>query len=225
MSNEITGVGYETLSLYRRVVYTALLPFMERSELLTALWIWEDDYASVNAEDLQTFIGHLCEGDLANKHNSMLFNINCHLTDRSVKLEEDPYLLMVAHRTGRLNNLPDTVDKSPSQTENMVLLLRQLSSMNSLLEADNRYYTYLVREYVNRILAEYQAGLNIEQVSELRKWMSDKEGQFNYDYSAKQISSVMNLFYVGACEYFGTEKANKYYGLSLKALENIAVPD
>lgn len=221
MSNN-PSVGYDTLSLYRRMVYTALRPFLERNELLTAMWIWEDDFASIGTEELEAFVDQLCQGDLARKQNSILFNLNCHLNEETVKLEDDPYLLMVAYRSGRLDNNPGNIKPSPLQTENMVLLVRQLESMNTLLEQDNRYNAYMVRMYVDQALGEYQSGLFVEQVDELRKWMRDKEGTLDYDYSAKQASSVMNLFYVGVCEYFGTEKANNYYGMSLKALEKQA---
>ncbi|MDH5184230.1 MAG: hypothetical protein OEX12_10105 [Gammaproteobacteria bacterium] len=219
MSSENIAVGFEALSFYRRVVYTALLPFLERDELLAALWIWEDDYASLRSEELQAFVEQSCSGTLSSKHNSILFNLNCHATDKSVALEEDPYRLMVAYRSGRLDKIPACIVQPALETENMKLLSRLLRHTNNLLESDNRYYAYLVREYVDEALGQYQASLSIEQVNELRKWMRDKEGPLGYDYSAKQISSVMNLFYAGACEYFGMDKANQYSALGLKELE------
>ena len=219
MSIHTNRIGFDTLSFYRRVVYTALLPFLERSELLDAMWIWEDDYASLQTDALQGLVQQIARDTHANKHNSILFNLNCHATDKSVVLEDDPYRLMVAYRSGRLNHGAETVVMPSSETENMKLLYRQLSDMNGMLEADNRYYTYLVRDYVAQALGEYRSGLSVEQVNELRAWMRNKTGSFAYDYSAKQLSAVMNLLYQGVCEYFGREKANRYHGLSLKALE------
>lgn len=219
MSSENITVSFETMCFYRRVVYTALQPFMERDELLAAMWEWEDNHASIDGQTLNIFIEDLCQGALGSKYNSILFNLKCHASDKSVVLDEDPYRLMVAYRSGRLKKAPQHISKTPLQTENMKLLYRQLNNMNAMLESENRYYTYLVRVYVDEALGEYQAGLSVEQVDELRQWMKNKEKHLEYDYGAKQISAVMNLFYIGVCEYFGTGTANKYSALSLMALK------
>ena len=219
MSIDYGVVSADELTVYRRVVYTALFPFLDTDELLAAMWCWEEEYASLEQNSQRAFVGQLCQGPLQNKHNSILFNLNCHTTDGSVQLKEDPYRLMVAYRSGHLQNARPAAPKSSVQTENMQMFSRLLRHMSRLLEEDNRYYTYLVRVYVGKALGEYQAGLSIEQVNELRAWMHNNGGVLAYDYSAMQMSSVLNLLYVGVCEYFGPEKGNEYHAMSIRLAE------
>lgn len=221
MHGEHPAITLEEMTHMRRALYTALLPFFDRGELLSVMWRWEEEYATAQEELIKKYVGEVCVNDRTVLVNSVLHNIRLHLADSGVKLEDDPYRLMVAYKSGKLKLDMEDVVKPAVRTENMILFNRLLSNMNSLLESDDRYSTYLVREYVNQALSEYQGGLGIEQVNELRKWMKNKGGELEYDYTAKQMSSVLHLFYIGACEYFGPEKGSRYHATMIKSAEGL----
>jgi hypothetical protein len=219
MIGESPAISLEEMVHMRRALYTALLPFFDLEELLSVMWYWEEEYATAQEELIEKYVADVCLNERAIMRNSVLHNIRVHLVDQAAKLEDDPYRLMVAYKAGKLERSRGEAIKPGAPTENMRLFARLLDNMNSLLESDNRYATYLVREYVEQALAEYQGGLSIEQVNELRKWMGNKGGPLEYDYTAKQMSAVLHLFYIGACEYFGPEKGSRYHATMIKSAE------
>jgi len=219
MNGEIPAITLEEMTHMRRALYTALQPFFDLEELLSVMWRWEEEYATAQEALLEKYVGEVCVKERAVMANSVLHNIRIHLVDEGVQLEDDPYKLMIAYKAGKLHLNLEEVIKPATPTENMTLFSRLLANMNSLLESDDRYSTYLVREYVEQALGEYQGGLSIEQVNELRKWMKEKGGVLEYDYTAKQMSAVLHLFYIGACEYFGPEKGGRYHATMIKSAE------
>ena len=221
MHGEPPAITLEEMTHMRRALYTALLPFFDWAELLSVMWRWEEEYATAQEDLIRKYVGEVCTNERAVMANSVLHNIKIHLADSCVRLEDDPYKLMVAYKAGKLRLDKEAIVKPSGQTENMALFGRLLSNMNSLLESDDRYSTYLVREYVDQALGEYQGGLSVEQVNELRKWMKNKGGKLEYDYTAKQMSAVLHLFYIGACEYFGPEKGSRYHATMIKSAEGL----
>lgn len=221
MNGESLAIKLEDLIHLRRAVYTALLPFFDTDELLEVMWHWEEEYATAQLEQIEKYVSEVCVNERKIMVNSVLHNIHIHLSDQGVQLEDDPYRLMVAYKAGKLPIEQDEVVIPSEPTENMRLFGRLLENMNRLLESDDRYATYQVREYVNQALAEYQGGLTIEQVNELRRWMKNKGGDLQYDYTAKQMSAVLHLFYIGACEYFGPEKGGRYHATMIKSAEGL----
>ncbi|MBD3669457.1 MAG: hypothetical protein HUJ29_01695 [Gammaproteobacteria bacterium] len=224
-NGDASAISLEEMTRMRQAVYTALLPFFETNALLEAIWLWEEEYATVDDVLIRRFVQEVCTGEMTIMVNSVQHNLMAHINDGEAPLEDDPYRLMVAYRAGHVDTSSPASTAPESPTENMQLFQTLLTNMNRMLEAENRYSAYLVRNYADEALAEYRGSMSISQINELRNWMQNNGGDLRHHYSAKQMSSVLHLVYTGACAYFGPKLANDIHGMTIKSVEGAGAVD
>ncbi|MBD3669459.1 MAG: hypothetical protein HUJ29_01705 [Gammaproteobacteria bacterium] len=221
MIQQKSGSALNDVTMKRRAVYTALQPFFDMKQVLEALWHWEDNYASDHKTSIRKFINEICVGDMKDKANAMYHNLMLNLQDRNIELDEDPYSLMLAYRGGKLQFAEPKSEKLLVLTPPMVVFNRLLQGFMEQLASIEHYYEFKVREYVGENVGEYSHELDLQQVNEIRVWMKYREGELEYNYNPKQMSRVLHLLYIAACEFFGPTVADKCLSQAVNAVERI----
>jgi hypothetical protein len=219
---ESIAPGLDEITRKRRAVYTALQPFFEQRDLMDVMWLWEEGYASTQERSMRQFINEICQGQKRSKANSAYHNLMTHLQDMHTSLEEDPYTLMLAYRNGKLtfDNKPVS-SKMHVLTEAMVVFNKVLENFVSILERDDNYYAYKAREYVAQQVGLHGTELDIHQVNELYIWMKYRENRLEYEYTPRQMSLVLHLLYIGACEFFGPARADQCLAMTIANVEKM----
>ena len=219
MMQESIAPGLDEITRKRRAVYTALRPFFEKQQLLDVMWLWEEGYASTQERSMRQFINEICQGQQRSKANSAYHNLMTHLQDIHTTLEEDPYTMMLAYRSGKLTFEKPLSTKLHVLTEAMVVFNKVLENFLFILDQDDNYYAFKVREYVAQQVSLHGAELNIQQVNELYIWMKYRENRLEYEYTPEQMSLVLHLLYIGACEFFGPARADQCLAQTIATVE------
>lgn len=205
----------------RRAVYTALLPFFDNAKLMYGMWLWEEQYATEHDKSLRRFVSELCQGELRKRSNTLFFSLMDLLQDPAAKLEEDPYPLMLAYRNGKMAVKQAPVAHAPRIEPAMMVFNTVVNTFMQRLSNDERYYALKVREYVGSVMTDFCRDLRVEQVNELRKWLLYREGELSLFYHREQMAAVVNLLYVGACEFFGPTKVDDYLASAIAEAERL----
>lgn len=221
MIQESAAPILDEITRKRKAVYTALQPFFEKKDLLDVMWLWEEGYASTQQRSMRQFINEICQGQPRTKANSAYHNLMCYLQDQYTQLDEDPYTMMLAYRSGKLTFGKPAPSRMHVLTEAMIVFNKVLESFIYLLEQDDGYYAFKVREYVAQLVSQHGTELDIHQINELYIWMKYRENKLEYEYTPEQMSLVLHLLYIGACEYFGPAKADQCLALTIANVEKI----
>jgi len=211
--------GLDEINRKRRAVYTALQPFFTNQKLMDVMWLWEEDYASSQRRSMRQFINEICQGQDRSTANSAYHNLMTHLQDTQTKLDEDPYLLMLAYRSGKLTFAKPTSSKLPALTDPLIVFNNVLDTFVYMLEQEDSYYAFKVREYVAQQVGLHGEELDLQQINELYVWMKYRENRLEYPYTPEQMSLVLHLVYIGSCEYFGPARSDQLLAVTIANVE------
>lgn len=219
MVQENVAPSLDEITHKRRAVFTALKPFFGNKEVMDVMWLWEEKYSSSQQRSMRQFINEICQGQERSQANSAYHSLMTHLQDANTKLEEDPYLLMLAYRSGKLTFAKPATMKLPVLNDDMIVFNNVLDSFVYMLEQEDNYYAYKVREYVAQQVGLQGEELELQQINELYVWMKYRENRLEYSYSKEQMSMVLHLVYIGSCEYFGPARTDQLLAVTIASVE------
>lgn len=214
-----TAASLDEITHKRQAVYTSLKPFFSEKGLMDVMWLWEEGYASGQDQSMRKFINEIFQGQNRSMANSAYHSLMSHLEDPKIKLEEDPYSLMLAYRSGKLSFATTGPSKLAKLTEPMVVFNNLLDTYLHLLDQIDNYYAFKVREYVSMQVGVHNDVFDIQQINELSIWMKYRENQLEYPYNIEQMSLVLHLIYIGSCEFFGPAKSDHCLADAVSAVE------
>jgi hypothetical protein len=192
-----------TLSSRRRAIYTGLSCYLAYDELLSAVALWESKYADKPSFALNEFIAELASGGGRKLERARVYReLVGALTGPVAALLPDPEALLTSWRE-RMQHKSGAAAASPSEEA-----LRTLEVLSGrLFQAMDAGLLTRLRSFVTGNLSVMN-GSN-EQRLHVRNWLEQNQSLEGVLLSLTQLRQLLNLIYVGMCEYLGPVEADR----------------
>ena len=202
----------KTYTHKKRIVYTALSPYFSRRKLIQAMILWDKKYAASPSLAIQHFVYDLkntidAEADIRNvrldlvKANALPEN----------KLLEDPSELISEY--AKLNRLTITADYSLPELETLELFIRKWQSILSPPQNEN------IINFMLENIDDLKLDPNLSVY--FSGWLQGRKSKIRIpNAKLSDLRKIINLFYVGCCEYLGPVKADELLAYTVNKLKN-----
>jgi hypothetical protein len=214
----------------RRAINRALGAYMSQTQLLDALWLWENEYAKRSAFELADYLHAICNTkELREKQSEIRRNLIRQMARPLKELGPDPWPQMRDHA------LTAKAAAAPHGRQAEIASENPLTSLTAVNPATG------VMVYVLRHVLDSMLNRNPAYAARLRKWLVVNLNSVKLTQGLKQLSNwllnqdqlpssgmptedmrrVVNMLYVGACEYFGPELADNMLHEAIHAAESL----
>ena len=196
----------------RRVVFTAMRPFLDDADLLAAMTIWQDKYARQTTYAFTQFLSESCRStEIRRNRPSILSAIFKTLESSDQSLLPDPLNV-------ETNQFDALVESQVAYAEANHVFVQFIENMLSHLGEDLalKVTAYLMKHLNTKLK------LDIKQTLALKAWMHKKTGSLNATFDNKQKRELINILYIAISEYIGPVKADQLLASALKETELLA---
>lgn len=186
--------------LRKRALYTGLQPFLRDTELMEALILWESRYAGQPKFSLRYFVADLAQGlerPLEQKH--LLVHLVATMAKPASELLPDPSPALSAYKTRQRTSA--TANYALAEVEAFCILVdKWLSLVQTSAAMDIGHF---VRHNLERL--KISADLKVQTA----RWLEDENQPIRLpSVEIQELRKIINLFYVGFCEYLGPTQAD-----------------
>lgn len=201
-----------TLGRRKRALYTGLQPFLETSELLAALILWESNYSSAPTFSLRYFIE-----DLQKKINQEVDTRRVHirLIDTLNKPDKDllPYpSKAIANYKTRIRSEVDYNYQIP-EIEALQLFVAKWFSLTPKHLRDD------ILDYCFSNLSHLKADKEFKSSFEI--WLKDTSRKMKIALAeASDLRQITNLLYLAYCDVMGPVKADELLSQAVHEVRN-----
>ncbi|MCU1715520.1 hypothetical protein [Pseudomonas sp. 5P_3.1_Bac2] len=206
-----------SLSTRRRAIFTGLSGHFAGDELLAVLALWEAKYADKPPFALNEFLAEVAQHTERKLERAKLYReLVGALTGPLSGLLADPeaQLRSWRQRTGGANLLDDEQEQQARKTFE-ALVRSLLNSLNTDIEPR-------LRRFAVGNLAGFEA--LPEQRMQARAWLEQDVSLLGSSLGVKHLRQLLNLLYVGLCEYLGPVVADQRLSQAVQAVETQALP-
>jgi len=209
----ISGMNHDaskSVEFRRRAVYTALIQHLADDELWEALALWEDNYAAVENFTAQRFLSDiLTSAELRGKRVRILQSLVRALSAPASTLLPDPkeQLLVFRMRRGKTSRV--TTSRDPLVVACSSLLSRILRG----LDDNNRLR---MRLFILDQLEKTRIDMTLRAA--VRTWLSEQTRLQLDNAAVSDLRKLINLAYIGLCEYIGPVSADAALNRAYQAL-------
>lgn len=177
----------------RKAVETALMPFIHGRTLAQALVIWDEKYAHQPTFALQHYLRELCSDiELA------------HLRSRMLQALIAAFSSLQDQRQGQRTTTHKTIQSNTAQAPELEMFMSLVDALINSARGDN---AMRVRLYILENVDTLSASINDRRA--LHSWLNQITPLKNTRLSLKSMQQVINLAYVGLCEYLGPVVADR----------------
>lgn len=186
--------------LRKRAIYTGLQPFLRDTELMEALILWESRYADQPKFSLRYFVADLQQNvDRPLEHKHLLIHLVAAMAKPPQALLPDPSSALAAYKTRRRTSA--TANYTLAEVEAFrVLIDKWLSLVQTAAAAD-----------IGRFVLRNLDSLNISADLKVQtaRWLEDETQPIPLPrVQIQDLRKIINLFYIGFCEYLGPTQAD-----------------
>jgi len=218
------------ISRRRRAINKALASYLSQDKLLDALWLWEMKFSDRSAFEISDYLHAVCDmPELKSRQSEIRRNLIRYMAMPLNDLGPDPWPLMrdyaMTSSSGPVDTPAELIDReTPLQnvlSENPALgiMIFVISHWLDEMLNTNPAYAARIRSYMaNNLL---KAGLS-KGAAELRTWMVNENQLPNIKLRPEEMRRVVNMLYIGACEYFGPEDADSMLHEAIRAAEDLS---
>lgn len=199
------------LALKRRAVYTGLRPYLNDDELLNALQLWQVEFSGKPKFAFTAFLAVITSTEtLRSKRTRILSSLLKSMELSEADLLADPY---------------DALSKQYRfATEDMIAEDHTTTVFvhffEKLQEKMNERDALGVRTYIIQNVAKLQ--LNTRSNKQLVDWIDKKTNTLNGLFNLQCLRQIINLAYVGMCQYIGPVKTDQLLSQTIKETEAFA---
>lgn len=203
----------------RLAIAAGLRPYLQEDYLRDVMAYWETHYSQQPAFAVQRFLNDICNTPLLRSQRShMLQSVIQSLSRPPEWIASEPVEVVepvptaVAHdATTLLDPVQSLHDEQQSQQVACFQALFEALLARHLLEAEQ------LRQYV---LAQLdRVGLPKEEGRQMRGWLTGQHDLQGSRADLKHLQKMLNLLYIGLCEYVGPVKADRALALTVNQLE------
>jgi hypothetical protein len=186
--------------LRKRALYTGLQPFLRDTELMEALILWESRYSNQPKYSLRYFVADLAttlERPLEQKH--LLVHLVATLTKPAAELLPDPSPALSAYKMRRRTSA--TATYALAEVEAFCILVdKWLSLVQSSAAID-------IGRFVLHNLDRLKISTDLKV--QTTQWLEDENHLIRLPtIQIEDLRKIINLFYIGFCEYQGPTQAD-----------------
>lgn len=184
----------------KRAIYTGLQPFLRDSELMEALILWESRYINEPKFSVRYFIG-----DLSKRLNrtadtkKLLLHLVATINKPAQELLPDPTDALEAYKRRR-KVTPQHYYAAPEIEAFKALINKWLSLEKTAAAIDVSRFVMLNLDRLN---------IDPDLKVQTARWLADARKDINVsNVQLKDLRLIINLFYIGFCEYLGPNQAD-----------------
>lgn len=195
-----TGMDSAELTLRKRALYTGLQPYLRDSELMEALILWESRYADQPKFGLRYYVADLLKSlDRQLEHKHLLVHLVATMNKPPEQLLPDPSAALSAYKTRRRTSAYATYTLAEVEAFS-ILVDKWLSLVQSSAAMD-------IGNFVRRNLA--RLNINTDLKLQVEQWLEDENQRIKVPrVDLQDLRKIINLFYIGFCEYLGPTRAD-----------------
>lgn len=200
------------LSLRRRAIYTGLAGHFSDEELWPLLALWENKYSDKPPFALNEFLAEVVLRTERKLERARLYReLVGALTGSPDNLLPDPEMQLAAWRQGR-NEAARSVASPDAAAQTTFLALNQV-----LLEQMDSSQQQALRGFAAGNLAGMQ--VSAELGLRLRAWLEQGALDGIESLGIEQLRKLLNLLYIGLCEFFGPVRADRMLSQAVSRVE------
>lgn len=186
--------------LRKRALYTGLQPFLRDTELMEALILWESRYAGQPKFGLRYFVADLVKSlDRPVEHKHLLVHLVATMNKSAEELLPDPTPALSAYKTRRRTSAYATYTLAEVEAFS-ILVDKWLSLAQSAAAID-------IGNFVQRNLG--RLNINTDLKLQVERWLEDEQQRIKVPrVDIQDLRKIINLFYIGFCEYMGPTRAD-----------------
>ncbi|WP_374415180.1 hypothetical protein [Ectopseudomonas oleovorans] len=204
------------LSLRRRAIYTGLAGHFSDEEVWPLLALWENKYAEQPPFALNEFLAEVLLRTERKLERARLYReLVGALTGPPSQLLPDPEEQLAAWRQGR-NEAVRQVATPDSAAQTTFLALNQ-----ALLEQLDSAQQAALRRFAAGNLSGM--GVSAELLTRLRIWLEQGGGDGIANLGLEQLRKLLNLLYIGLCEFLGPVRADRVLSQAVNRVEEQGV--
>ena len=204
------------LSLRRRAIYTGLAGHFSDEEVWPLLALWENKHAEQPPFALNEFLAEVVLRTERKLERARLYReLVGALTGPSSQLLPDPEEQLAAWRQGR-NEAVRQVATPDSAAQTTFLALNQ-----ALLEQLDSAQQAALRRFAAGNLSGM--GGSAELSTRLRIWLEQGGGDGIANLGLEQLRKLLNLLYIGLCEFLGPVRADRVLSQAVNRVEEQGV--
>ncbi|PIA67757.1 hypothetical protein [Pseudomonas sediminis] len=204
------------LSLRRRAIYTGLAGHFSDEEVWPLLALWENKYAEQPPFALNGFLAEVVLRTERKLERARLYReLVGALTGPPSQLLPDPEEQLAAWRQGR-NEAVRQVATPDSAAQTTFLALNQ-----ALLEQLDGTQQAALRRFAAGNLSGM--GVSSELSTRLRIWLEQGGGDGIANLGLEQLRKLLNLLYIGLCEFLGPVRADRVLSQAVNRVEGQGV--
>lgn len=188
------------MTLRKRALYTGLQPFLRDTELMEALILWESRYAGQPKFGLRYFVADLVKSlDRPVEHKHLLVHLVATMNKSAEELLPDPTPALSAYKTRRRTSAYATYTLAEVEAFS-ILVDKWLSLAQSAAAID-------IGHFVQRNLG--RLNINTDLKLQVERWLEDEQQRIKVPrVDIQDLRKIINLFYIGFCEYMGPTRAD-----------------
>lgn len=188
------------MTLRKRALYTGLQPFLRDTELMEALILWESRYAGQPKFGLRYFVADLVKSlDRPVEHKHLLVHLVATMNKSAEELLPDPTPALSAYKTRRRTSAYATYTLAEVEAFS-ILVDKWLSLAQSAAAID-------IGNFVQRNLG--RLNINTDLKLQVERWLEDEQQRIKMPrVDIQDLRKIINLFYIGFCEYMGPTRAD-----------------
>ncbi len=203
----------------RRILFAALHAYMKRDALFQVLWSWENDHAGQPAASLRRFVAGL--GNTVIPEAQQL-EVSRHLIS-AMQLDDavlgpDPMQEMLAYRR-RMEGAAGSAPAPATAPANVVFAAMVGGFVDRLADSGTRLYPSFLN-YVIENLSRLK--LPQAQETEIVALLQRRSERLREEHSTGRMQQLLDLLYVGACEYLGPVKTDELLAATVTETERLA---
>jgi hypothetical protein len=197
----------------RRVIFTAMRPFLEDADLLYAMTIWQEKYASKTTYAFTQFLSECCRTQALKRNRPALLNaILKTLESAEQNLLRDPLNAQTSQFDILMTNQTQYVDANVVFVQFVENLLKNLGG-----DLEVKTKAYLMKHVGAKLK------LNTPQAFALKTWAYNNAATLDASFDNKQKQIMINILYIAICEYIGPIKADQLLATAVRQTEQLAI--
>lgn len=200
------------MTLRKRALYTGLQPFLRDSELMEALILWESRYAGQPKFGLRYFVADLIKTlERPVEHKHLLVHLVATMNKPADELLPDPTAALSAYKTRRRTSAYATYTLREVEAFS-ILVDKWLSLTQSAAAID-------IGTFVQRNLG--RLNINTDLKLQVEQWLEDENQRIKVPrVEIQDLRKIINLFYIGFCEYLGPTRADTLLAEAVSRLKS-----
>lgn len=196
----------------RRAIFQGLAPFLKRNDLFQALWQWQEKYANQNEPAVNHFVQTICDSYQLTGQRAEVYDRLVQALQKDMdELGPDPLAEMLQHRKHNskpANNIP------PATTVFCQVLTEFFANIAyESIDLANRCKSYLANN-LSQVVKDNEADAMVS-------WLLYPKMTLSRSLEAKSMRGMVHVSYIGACEYIGPVKADRYLSEAIKKAEGL----